>query len=162
MLILVCGLIGVGKTTVAKRIVENIGGIILETNVIRNEVYPNPAYSEREIQHVYSILMKKIREGLEGEKNVILDATFYLRKNREAVIDVAKELGVGFRIVEVRCDSDEEIRRRIRNRIDDVTKTNYDEYLKIKSRFEEIKGERMIIDNAGSFGYVYEQIDGCF
>ena len=64
MLILVCGNIAVGKSTVARLIHNKIGGIILQTNEIRNKWYPNPSYSEEEIDHVYDLFFNEVKNSL--------------------------------------------------------------------------------------------------
>lgn len=66
------------------------------------------------------------------------------------------------KIVEVRCDSDEEAKNRIENRNDDVSKTDYDQYLKHKSGFEKIEEEKIIINNRGDLKIAYDQIDKLF
>ena len=159
MLILVSGYIGVGKSTVAKRIAKKINGVILRSDEIRSKIYPSPTHSKEEIQHVYELFFKELKKLLTEDKNVVLDATFHLKKNRDSIIDIAKQLNVDLKIVEVRCDSDEEAKRRIESRNDGVSKTDYNQYLKHKSEFEEIGEEKIIIDNTGDLKNTYDQID---
>lgn len=160
MLILVCGLIASGKTTVAKRIHDNIGGVLLETNVIRNRIYPEPTHSQEEISHVYNLFFEEVRRNLEYGKNIVLDATFSSARNRNMVLDIAKEKDVDIYVIEVVCSSEEEVKRRIGERRDSIVKTDYNEYLKIKDSFDAIEDEKIIISNDGSLGELYEQVDG--
>jgi len=162
MLILVCGYIGVGKSTVAQRIAQKIDGTILRTDEIRSGIYPNPTHSREEIQHVYELFFEELKKLLKKDKNVVLDATFHLKENREKIINIAEKLKVDLKIVEVRCDSDEESRRRIENRNDGVSKTDYSQYLKHKSEFEEIVEERIIINNTKDLKSTHKQINKFF
>lgn len=162
MLILVCGYIGVGKSTVAQRIAKKISGVILRSDEIRSRIYPNPIHSTGEIQHIYELFFEELEKLLKEDKNVILDATFHLKENRDKIIDIAKHLNVGLKIVEVVCDSDEKTKGRIENRNDGVSKTNYEQYLKHKSEFEEVEEEKIIINNTGSLKNTHDQIDKFF
>ncbi|HBI16703.1 MAG TPA: hypothetical protein DDY52_00895 [Candidatus Moranbacteria bacterium] len=159
MLILVCGYIGVGKSTVAQRIAQKIDGTILRTDEIRSGIYPNPTHSREEIQHVYELFFEELKKLLREDKNVVLDATFHLKENREKIINIAEKLKVDLKIVEVRCDSNEETRKRIENRNDGVSKTDYQQYLKHKAEFEEIDEEKIIINNNTELKNAYDQID---
>lgn len=162
MLILVCGYIGVGKSTVAKRIAKKINGVILRSDEIRSRIYPNPTHSKEEIQHVYELFFEELRRLLMEDRNVVLDATFHLKKNREKIINIAEKLKVDLKIIEIRGNSDEEAKRRIENRNDGVSKTDYAQYLKHKSEFEEVEEEKIIINNTGDLKSAYNQIDKFF
>ena len=52
-LIIVCGLQGTGKTTVAKKIAEKINAVILRSDVLRMEILKDPKYTEEEKQKIY-------------------------------------------------------------------------------------------------------------
>lgn len=83
MLVLIYGYIGVGKSTVAKRIAEKINGVILRSDEIRRTIYPSPTHSKEEIQHVYELFFEELKKFLVEDENVVLDATFHLKKNRK-------------------------------------------------------------------------------
>lgn len=48
MLVIVCGLPGVGKTTFAKKLAPLINAIILSTDKIRKELITSPTYEKEE------------------------------------------------------------------------------------------------------------------
>jgi predicted kinase len=162
MLTLVCGLIGVGKTTVSKRIAEKSHGIILRTDVIRLELYPKPTNSDPEVQHVYDELLKRAETILKNGDNLVLDATFYQLKNRERAQKLAKRLGVQFKIVEVVCTSDDLVKSRIEKRVNDESLGNFTEYLTFKPQFNAVEEDKILIDNSGSIEQTYKQIDNYF
>jgi len=162
MLVLVCGFIGVGKSTVAQRIAKKINGTILRTDLIRYKVYPNPTYTKEEVQHVYELFFKEIGKLLQKGKNVVVDATFNWKENRDRVKKYAKKFKTDFRIVQVICNSDEKAKFRIENRNEGVSKTNYKEYLRHKLTFEEISENKIVIDNTNDLKSTFKQIDKYF
>ena len=162
MLVLICGFIGVGKSTVAQRIAEKINGTILRTDIIRCKVYPNPTYTKEEVQHVYKLFFQELEKLLREGKNVVVDATFNWEKNRDRIRSFAQKFETDFQIVQVICNSDEKAKFRIENRNDGVSKTNYKEYLRHKSTFEEVEEEKIIIDNTNDLEDTYKQIDKYF
>ncbi len=162
MLVLVCGFIGVGKSTVAQRIAEKINGTILRTDIIRCKVYPNPTYTREEVQHVYELFFEELEKLLQEGKNVVVDATFNWKENRDRLRNSAKKFKTDFQIVQVICNSDEKIKFRIENRNDGVSKTNYKEYLRHKLTFEEIHEDKIVIDNINDLDSTYQQIDKYF
>ncbi|PSQ47007.1 kinase, partial [Halobacteriales archaeon SW_6_65_15] len=61
-LIVVCGLPGVGKTTVAEAIAERVDGRLLRTDVIRKEIISDPDYTAEESRMVYGELFERARQ----------------------------------------------------------------------------------------------------
>mgnify|MGYP003813851695 CR=1 FL=1 len=157
MLILVCGNIAVGKSTVARLIHNKIGGIILQTNEIRNKWYPNPSYSEEEIDHVYDLFFNEVKNSLKN-KNVILDATFSSSKNINRALDIAKSMSKKYFVIEVLGPSDEQIKQRILERKEDINKTDFNQYLKVKDSFEPIIEPKIVIHNRGKLQDLERQI----
>jgi predicted kinase len=46
--LIMCGLPGVGKTTIAKQLALLINGVVLSTDKIRKELFYKPSYGRRE------------------------------------------------------------------------------------------------------------------
>ena len=162
MLILMRGLLGAGKSTVAQRIARITNGSLVRTDIIRCELYPNPTYTKEEMDHVYDVFFGEVEEALEDGGNVIADTTSRLKKNVDRAKKLAEKYGIDFKIVKVICDSDEKIKGRIEERNDGISKTNYQEYLKHRSAFEEIDDKEIVIDNTGNLESTYQQIDQYF
>ena len=64
MLVVVCGLPGVGKTTVAEHASERLDGTLLRTDVVRKELFPDPEYTDAEAAAVYDELFARASEEL--------------------------------------------------------------------------------------------------
>ncbi|MFC6734896.1 AAA family ATPase, partial [Halolamina salina] len=83
MLVLVCGLPGTGKSTVAERIAELLPARMLRTDVVRKELFPEPTYEAEESAAVYDELFDRARDRLDAGEHVVLDATFRRRRLRQ-------------------------------------------------------------------------------
>jgi len=95
MIILLCGVPGAGKSTIAKLLAQRTGATLLSTETFKRKVY------ER--------LMKEL-EKAEGE-DFILDGTFYKRKWREAVKELAKRKGIPILVVWVKSSLETSLQR---------------------------------------------------
>ena len=88
VLLLVCGLIGTGKSTVARLIAGKTGMAIISSDEARKSLFSIPKrahryegfkkgiYSEKATDKTYNELVKKGLEFLESGRSVMLDATF--------------------------------------------------------------------------------------
>lgn len=76
MLYVVCGLPGVGKTTVSTELAERTGDELLRSDVVRSDVVVDPSYTPGEIRRVYDELFERARQRLSTDSGAVLDATF--------------------------------------------------------------------------------------
>jgi len=161
MLVLVCGHPGTGKSTVAERVAGRLGGRLLRTDVVRKELYPEPAYTDEESASVYDTLFERALEAAGGE-HVVLDGTFRDRTLRERAAAVAAEAGVEFRLVRVTCET-ETVRERIRARVDDPSDADFDIYQQLKAEFDPLETEAdLTVYNSGSLARTLETVDEAF
>lgn len=164
MLVITCGLIGTGKSTLAAVLAEKTGFHILRSDEIRKEIagvareehryeaFGGGIYSKVYFERTYEALFKRGKALLEKGEGVILDASFTESKYRAQAFELAKELDVPFLVIECIC-SDEEIRKRLEKRVSegsDVSDGRWEIYRKQKAatgRMEKIPGsEHIIID----------------
>jgi predicted kinase len=146
MLYLFCGLPGTGKTTVAKELSSLTGGIILRTDEIRKQILSDPQYTAEEKRLVYDAMYMTAGSMLRAGAVVILDATFHLRKEREAAKEIARKAGSECVVIEVKCD-EETVRRIIKKREseNDESDADFGVYKKIKKEWEPVSGEHPVI-----------------
>lgn len=150
MLLIFCGLPATGKTTLAKKVAEKINAEILRTDVIRKEIIKEPKYTEEEKDAVYREMFLRAGKLLSSGKNVILDANFYKKSQRDDARRVAVRAHAKFFLVEVACP-EEKIRERMRERAkegDESDANKMDIYYKVKAAWEPITGPHIVVDTS--------------
>ena len=168
-LVVVCGLPGVGKTTVAERVAERIDARVLRTDVIRKELSPEPTYDEEETEAVYAELLERARKRVADGESVVLDATFADERFRAAAGETADRVADRFALVKVECD-ESVVRDRIRRR-DGISDADFDVHLQFKELFDRIDatdvaaggpGDVVVVDNSGDEAETHAQVDAVF
>lgn len=147
MLIVVTGLPGTGKTTIAESLAKEIDAVVFSTDKIRKMIFEKPVYNEEDKRIVYDELFSLTGKYLASRKNVILDGTFYTKALRQR----AKEVGKTFseNVYFVYCETPEELlKERIDKRKDKFSDADYSVYLKMKKIFEEFEDDVIIIDTS--------------
>lgn len=145
MLVIVCGLPGVGKTTLSKKLAPLINAIVLSTDKIRKELIVSPTYEKEERKLIYDVMILLAKYLHSSGTNCILDATFNREESR---VDVKKKLGIhdkDFFVIECTCP-EEVIIPRLRERKDDYSDAGIDVYQKMKKIYEPVKGEHITVD----------------
>ncbi|WP_456474754.1 AAA family ATPase [Candidatus Pyrohabitans sp.] len=150
MLVLITGLPGTGKSTIAMHLARRLRATVLRTDVIRKQLFPEPKYTEEEKELVYKVTFMIAEYLLRAGKNVILDGTFYRRSLRERVYRLARAARTKLIIVE--CSAPEfVVRQRMEARAKKKnlpTDADFDVYLKIRSQFEPLRRPRVIVDTS--------------
>jgi len=147
MLVIVCGLPGVGKTTFAKKLSPLINAIVLSTDKIRKELIPLPTYEKEERKLIYNVMILLAKYLHDSGTNCILDATFNKEYSRT---EVKKKLGIpdkNFFVIECMCPENIVIPR-IKNRRDDYSDAGIEVYQKMKKNYEPVKGKHLTIDTS--------------
>lgn len=90
-LILLVGIPGSGKTTLAKKLVEK-GFQRLCADDIREELYGDAAV-QGDAAEVFGIFFKRLEQGLQAGKNIVVDNTNMNRKHRQPILQRAKAAG---------------------------------------------------------------------
>ena len=159
-LVALCGLPGVGKSTVAGYVTEQLDAVRLRTDVVRKELFDEPQYTAEETESVYRELSRRAGDALAASESVVLDATFANATHREDARELAARHGVGFRLIEVVCDQ-AIAEQRIATR-DDVSDADVDVYRRFQDEFDPVEGEHVVVDNSGSKVETYRQLDTLF
>jgi len=157
-LVVVCGLPGAGKTTVAEHAVDALDAELLRTDVVRKELFPDPEYTPAEVQAVYDELLARAAESLRAGDPVVLDGTFKERELRGAARRTAEAVGVPLTLVKVECDEDV-VRDRIRARSGDESDADFEIHQQFREQFEAIAGEHALVDNSGTLDETLGRVD---
>ena len=107
-LIAIGGLSGSGKSTVARLLAPEVGGVpgalVLQSDVVRKRLFgvqpedrlPNGAYSATVGKRTYALLRDQARAALAAGASVIVDAVHARAEERHAIEAMATEAGVPF------------------------------------------------------------------
>jgi predicted kinase len=106
---LICGYIGVGKTTLAKELEKEIPAIRFTQDEWMSEIYGNyPA--EETFDACYLKINRLINtvwpRCLALGVNVVLDLNFWTRASRDETIKIITNLNADYKLYYLRCDND--------------------------------------------------------
>jgi predicted kinase len=139
LIVLFCGLPGVGKTRLANELAPLINAVVLSTDKLRKELIPNPTYTKEEKELIYDVMLLVARylHNATGV-NCILDATFNTEESRK---NARKKLGnvssEQIYIIECICPEDIVISR-LKARKGDYSDADIGIYRKMKQVYEPV------------------------
>jgi hypothetical protein len=120
-LVIVCGLVGTGKSTVAEMLAKEEGWQVISSDVTRKslagiplmehrfEEFDGGIYSREFSEMTYACMFDESREVLSRGSSMIIDASFKKKEERDEARKLAEEMGARFLVVE--CTLDEETAR---------------------------------------------------
>jgi aminoglycoside phosphotransferase family enzyme/predicted kinase len=120
MLIVIRGLMGVGKTTLAEALAERLGGELLQTDKLRKELFgPSAApaefnqdrYRPENRLRVYDELFLRAEQDLKEGLSVVLDGTFLTADLRRRAAGLARAAGALPCLVHGDCPVDVAVER---------------------------------------------------
>lgn len=150
LLVVVSGLPGVGKTTLARRLASVTGAVYLridsiEAGLARSALAIRPA-EDAGYEAAYAVAEDNLRNGL----SVVADCVNDIALTREAWAAVAARAGADHRDVEVVCSDAAEHRRRVEARAADLPGQRVPGWEDVMRRaWEPWAGERLVVDTAG-------------
>lgn len=126
-LVLMHGLAGSGKTTVAQALLERVGAVRVRSDVERKRLHGLTSvarthagpyagiYAPKATRLTYDRMKQVVRDIVESGRTAIVDAAFLWRAEREAFRALARELNAPFLIVSCRASA-ATLRRRVMQR----------------------------------------------
>ncbi|HEY2525473.1 MAG TPA: AAA family ATPase [Candidatus Binataceae bacterium] len=163
-ILVVCGLAGSGKSTVARRLADRLGFDWLRSDEIRKRLagvapavrlsdgYGAGAYSRDFTEKTYAALLDQAAAHLDNGAGVIVDATFAASVYRVQALALAARARVPVLFVECTASRDEIVRRLTARaaRTDEVSDADVATYLRQRADFAALKelpdSSHMVID----------------
>ncbi|MBL7809963.1 MAG: AAA family ATPase [Saprospiraceae bacterium] len=145
MLVLIAGLPGTGKTTIARTFAAMSGAVHLNSDVLRKDLGLMGQYNEKEKQLVYKALLKCTEDGLKEGKTVVVDSTFYLRSIREPFEFLAKTIDIPLIWVEIKA-AERILQERLQKPRPD-SEADFFVYEKIRDQFEPLEEPHLCINS---------------
>jgi hypothetical protein len=154
LIIIVCGLPGVGKTSLANELAPLIRAVVLSTDKIRKELISKPTYRIQERKLIYDIMLLLARYLHDAGINCILDATFNTENSRR---ELKKSLNLisspQINIVECTCPEHITISR-LRSRKNDYSDADISIYKRMRSIYQPIKEKHIVVDTSQQSTYM--------
>jgi aminoglycoside phosphotransferase family enzyme/predicted kinase len=147
-LVLVGGLPGTGKSTLARSLAERAGFTVIRSDVVRKDlagIAPNepspPAarsslYAPEWTEWAYAECRRRAEQALFEGRRVIVDATFADEAHRQAFLKTAADLAVPVAVLLCRADLDT-VRTRLAARHGDASDADWDVYQHAAAHWQE-------------------------
>jgi len=115
ILIILVGLPGTGKSTLARAIAQALSVAVVESDFVRKTLFAQPSHDFQESRFVHSVAHTVIRRLLKRGISTVSDATNLIEFHREFLYRIADQCQTGLLIVRVMA-SEEIIRQRLDER----------------------------------------------
>ncbi|MRR55067.1 MAG: kinase [Deltaproteobacteria bacterium] len=156
VLVVFSGLMGAGKSTLARELSFELGLELLSSDMLRKELaglsktsrchdrYNQGIYSREFTRDTYREMFRRAEETLAVGRSVIMDASFSRSADRSAAVDLARRLGVRFCLFHAWCP-EEVSRERLEEREaegSDVSDGRWALFSRQKNDFESLDPQR--------------------
>ena len=156
VLVMLCGLPGVGKSTLARRLAGRLPAVVIESDRVRHKLFDPPTYTVEESQRVHTVCHILMGWYVRHYYHIVYDATNLYERHRHMVYRLAEWSGARLLVAEVTA-RDEIVRERLapRRRDDlaghvseDYSDADWEVYVNMRRRSEPIQHEHITLDTS--------------
>jgi len=154
VLVLMAGLPGAGKSTLARHLAGALGAVVLDKDVIRAALFPPSeiVYSTEQDDFCMGVMLDTAEYLFRSRPNryVILDGrTFSRTYQRDACAAAACRWGVAFKVIECVCSRESaraRLGRDVRQGRHVAANRDFALYLSVADRYESISQPKLVVD----------------
>ncbi|MFY9564927.1 MAG: ATP-binding protein [Nitrososphaeraceae archaeon] len=147
MIVIICGLPGVGKSALSIHLAPLINAIILSSDKVRKELITRPTYSKGEIRLIYNLILSIAKYLHDAGLNCIIDATFNREKLRKEFRKKLEHPNAHVHIVECICPENIIIQR-LKARKQGYSDADFSVYKRMKKNFQPIREAHITADTS--------------
>jgi predicted kinase len=150
MLIVIGGLPGTGKTTIARELARQIDAVHIRIDSIEQAIRDSGLLGQSMDDAGYRVGYAVAEDNLRLGRTVIADSVNPLAVTRDAWLAVAKRAGVSAIEIEIACSDAVEHRQRVETRVSDIAGLRLPAWQEVVTRdYERWNRDRLVIDTAG-------------
>ena len=155
-LVMLAGLPGTGKSTLARRLAEELPAVMIESDRVRQTLFDPPDYSAEESRRVHMVCHILMGWYLRHYYHVVYDATNLYEYHRQLVYRLAERSGARLVVGDVTA-SEEVVRQRLAPRPrqqpgphnrEDYSDADWDVYVSMRRRAEPIQRGHLTLDTS--------------
>lgn len=147
MIVIICGLPGVGKSSLSAHLAPLIDAVVLSSDKVRKELIARPTYSKAEVKLIYNLISLIAKYLHNAGLNCIIDATFNREKLRKQFKRKLKLSDEQVRIVECICQ-EYIIIQRLMARKKGYSDADFSVYKRMKKNFQPIREAHITVDTS--------------
>jgi predicted kinase len=153
MIVVMAGLPGTGKSALSRALAEEMGGVVLNKDILRAHLFPGLVEYSTEQDDFVQEVMQRTAEYLvtrHPDLTIFFDGrTFSRAYQLEGVIGVAARLGTPWRVIECVCAEEVALARIAKARKHPAKNRTAELYLKIRDQFEPIMLPKLVVETGG-------------
>ena len=154
------GLPGTGKSFFARKLAERFPLVILESDILRRLLFPQPTYAWWESARLFRAIHLVIEELLRKGIPLILDATNLNERYRKTLYSIAGRVGVKFILVKLTAPL-WLVRERLEARMKDPlsrSEADWEVYRMMKEKANSIRRQHHTVDSSRNISPAIEKI----